>query len=112
MKKILLLLLLATTACQTPFILAPYGSVDWVVRIESDTEWTAVVAGVGLSGFGDRTVPLSVYASCWSVRKVTQRGVVRAYAMPAQYLGRPQADIPARGDRATSAPFGAVAGCM
>lgn len=111
-KLFFLLLLLTTTACSNPFIILGPGVNDWAVQIQSDTEWTALVGGVGVSGFGDRVIPMNHVATCWSVRKLTNNGLVRAYAFPTSAAGRPMNDIPRRGDKATTTPYGMVASCM
>ena len=113
MRKLILLALLSTAAaCSNPYIILGPGVNDWAVQIQSDTEWSAIVGGVGMSGFGDRVIHLERVASCWSVRKLTNNGLIRAYAFPTSAAGRPMNDIPRQGDKSTTTPFGMVAACM
>jgi len=103
-------LLLGLSGCRDPLILGPrVAVVEFVVRVESDTEWTGLVNGVGVSGFGERAFPIT--GGCWVFTKRTVDGLIRAYAMPANVSSR-QAGVPKFGDKATTSAFGTVPGCL
>lgn len=114
MRKLFLIsAVLFLGACQYPYIItgpAP-GYSEWVVYIESDTEWTGLVGGRGVSGFGDRAFRTTALGSCWTVRKTRVTGLLRAYAMPANLSNRTQ-NVPKVSDKATTSPYGGVSGCL
>jgi hypothetical protein len=99
----------AMMGCE-PLVFAPsVYTPEYSVYVESDTEWTGTVNGVAVSGFSDRSFPITI--GCWSFTKRTREGLIRAFAMPAGYGSR-ASGIPKYGDRATTDAFGTVAGCL
>lgn len=113
MKKIFFLIpLFLLTACQYPYIMVgPQGYSEWVVYVESDTEWSGNVGGQGVSGFGNRSYRVNTLGTCWYVRKTRVNGLLRAYAMPANHSNRNQ-QVPKVDDKATTSAFGMVSGCL
>jgi hypothetical protein len=116
MRNVLLLLLwllvtvAVTGSCSQPFIFGPrVFAPEYVVRVESDTEWTGTVNGLGVSGFGDRAYPITV--GCWWFTKRTTQGLLRSYAMQSNLSSRTP-DIPKYSDKATTDAFGSVSGCL
>lgn len=97
-------------SCRQPFIFGPsVFTPEYVVRVESDTEWTGTVNGLGVSGYGERSYPITI--GCWFFVKRTSQGLLRSYAMPSGHSSRNR-QTPKYGDKATTDPFGSVSGCL
>lgn len=79
--------------------------------IESNTAWTGTITyGGSVSGTGSATVDLSDVPSdvCWTLRKTTSAGVLRAYLRDETWFGLGE-EID--GDQTTVEPNGEVSGC-
>lgn len=79
--------------------------------IESNTSWEGTITYAGdVSGTGNATVNLSNVPSdvCWTLRKTTVDGTLRAYLQDETWFGLGE-EID--GDQTTTEPNGEVRGC-
>ena len=79
--------------------------------IESNTSWEGeVIPGGSISGEGNAEVDLTDQPSdvCWTLRKTTSAGVLRAYLRDETWFGLGEEFD---GDQTTSAPGGEIGGC-
>lgn len=82
---------------------------DKTLVIESNAPWTGDVDGVGaVDGVGNDEISLDGGA-CWSLRKTTLAGTLRAYGRSENIFGL-SADV--EDLETTSAPYGEVSGCV
>ena len=100
------------SACQYPVLVGLNMNMpgQYAVHIQSDTRWHGTVSGQGVTGFSSSTVnvPAGVPV-CFTVHKETAAGLLRVYILP-QNLA-PGTVRPLR-DKATTAPFAIVSGCL
>ncbi len=91
------------------FALAACGGKTLVV--DSDTSWQGTADVLGqVAGRGHRELELPDLAEiCWSIAKSTEAGTLRAYAETSTWFGL-GSDV--SGEAATTAPSGAVSGCV
>lgn len=115
MRKLTLVLVLTVTlllsGCE--YLLAPpyyhYGRQTYIVRIESDTEWEGYVGDMRVSGFGNRSYQVQNRV-CWDIQKIRIQGLLRVFVTYSEYYAG--SDYPIWEDRATTASYGTVRGCM
>lgn len=94
-------LLLLTAACNHK-----------TLTVESDTNWQADISGFGsFGGSGREEINLDAAPDnfCWTVKKLTSAGTLRAYLHHEDWLGLRSEYI---ADGTTTAPGGEVGGCV
>lgn len=92
-------------------VLALAACDEKILVVESNTSWEGTITYAGdVSGTGSATVDLSDFPSnvCWTLRKTTTDGVLRAYLKDETWFGLGE-EID--GDQTTSEPNGEVSGC-
>lgn len=90
--------------------LALTGCADQSLVIESNAPWTGDVDGLGaVAGTGNAEFALDGGGTCWTIRKTTLAGTLRAYGRSENIFGL-SADI--EDLEITSAPYGEVSGCV
>lgn len=115
MRKLLMVATLSLTlvlsGCE--YLLAPpyryYDRGDYMVRIESDTEWEGYVGNTWVSGFGNRNYPVWERV-CWDIQKTRSQGLLRVFVTYREYYSG--GNYPIWEDRATTSAYGIVRGCM
>jgi hypothetical protein len=83
-----------------------------VIHIESDTDWSGTIDGIGVvSGRGSKTFALDAVSSpiCWTITKLTDAGTLRVYSEASTWFGLGE-DIEA--EQTTAEPHGDVTGCV
>jgi len=91
--------------------LALVGCDEKHLIIESDTSWDGTVSYLGdIAGTGNADVDLSDVPSdvCWTIRKLTDEGSLRAYLADETWFGLGKETD---GDQTTTEPTGVVRGC-
>ena len=84
---------------------------DKVLFVESNASWAGTVAGLGeVSGTGNADFDLSEVDGeiCWTLRKTTLAGTLRAYLRDEGAFG---AGPDVHGLEATIEPYGEIGGC-
>lgn len=84
---------------------------DKVLYIESNAPWSGTVDGLGaVSGVGNQDFDVSEVDGevCWTLRKTTLAGTLRAYVKDESMFGA-GSDI--EGLETTSEPYGEIGGC-
>lgn len=92
-------------------VLGLAGCDEKVLIIESNTAWQGDVTYVGgVSGQGGASIDLSDVPSdvCWTLRKTTSAGTLRAYLKDDTWFGLGKE---VDGDQTTTAPNGEIGGC-
>lgn len=82
------------------------------LTVESDTSWEGDVTGYGtFGGSGGSELDLDNAPNnfCWTFRKTTTAGTLRAYVHHEDWLGLRSEYI---GDATTTAPGGEIGGCI
>lgn len=82
------------------------------LTVESDTSWQGDVTGYGtFGGTGRDEIDLDNAPDnfCWTFRKTTSAGTLRAYIHHEDWLGLRSEYI---GDATTTAPGGEIGGCI
>lgn len=95
-----LVLLLGLAACETKELV-----------IESNTAWAGEITGYGaVAGEGNAVIDLTDAPSdvCWTLRKTTSAGTLRAYLRDETWFGLGN-EID--GDQTTTLPNGEIGGC-
>lgn len=104
------------TSCTPYNLLYPdtYSTSGYIVRVESDTEWTATIQDLLGSrvegGWSDRGLQVRPPA-CWQVRKRGVIGIIRAFGTYRNYY-KGATHIPIWDDRASVEPYAVIRGCM
>lgn len=102
--------LAATLTIVTTLFVAGCGG--RVIHIESDTDWSGTIDGIGVvSGRGSKTFALDAVSSpiCWTITKLTDAGTLRVYSEASTWFGLGE-DID--GEQTTTEPHGDVTGCV
>jgi hypothetical protein len=99
-RALIPLLFLALAACESKELV-----------IESNTVWAGSITGYGpVEGQGNAVIDLTDAPSdvCWTLRKLTSAGTLRAYLRDETWFGLGR-EID--GDQTTTAPGGEIGGC-
>lgn len=100
------------TALPIVSMLLVAGCGNRVIHIESDTDWSGTIDGIGVvSGRGSKTFALDAVSSpvCWTITKMTDAGTLRVYSEASTWFGLGE-DIEA--EQTTTEPHGDVTGCV
>lgn len=87
------------------------GCGDRILYIESNAPWSGNVDGIGaISGTGNADYDLAEVngEACWTLRKTTLAGTLRAYVRDEGLFG---ASAEVEGLEITTEPYGEIGGC-
>lgn len=97
--------------CAAVLSLVLLGCGDKTLYVESNAPWEGTVDGVGsVSGTGNEDFDVSEQDGeiCWTLRKTTLAGTLRAYVEDESMFGL---GVAVEGLETTTQPYGEVGGC-
>jgi len=98
-------------SCYPVLLVDPFLTSGYIVRIESDTEYTGFIGNRVISDFGDKSYPVN-RGECWNIQKRTYGGLLRVFGTVREYYATTAVTFPRWDDNASVLPYVTIRGCL